>query len=343
MAHRPYVPSSSSDHGANVGPLRGYFHALGRDRRNRDWDLESVATFCDIIGLPAGVRPSEEALRAEGFEPRSCVRASVAAERPSRTQPLPVQPIEPVQPAPGPRQPVAPPPPTAAAPTRPAAAVPPTPPASSQPASSATVPITLPPAPPAPSSAPVPPAPSSAPVPPAPSSAAAPRRGAVLGRTGRGCLLAVIALVLLAVVAPSVAAIWRGVSTLSSTSSQTPTSSPSAGAAPPAALTMPSGNITCWGTGSGVRCTITEHDYRAPAAPAACRAAKRWGSTVEMIHNRPAALTCPPATPAPRGVVLPYGQSRVLGTATCTSTTSYVECKDGPHGLRLARASYRVW
>ncbi|WP_409484806.1 NERD domain-containing protein [Arsenicicoccus dermatophilus] len=332
VAHRPYVAGVGGDRSANVGPLRGYFHGLGGNGRSRDWDLESVATFFDIIDLPAEKRPDEQALRAEGFKPRPFVRASVAEERPSRTRPLPVQPVEPTQPV----QPV-----EKAQPAHPVE--------TAQPATQPFAPLAphvqesaawpFPPAASHPD--PVPtwePAWTYAPVPPAPPAHAVRGcRGCLgIGLLGRGCLLLALLLVLTVMVLPLGAWLWQHASTLAGSSLHPP-------ALAPAALTMPSGNITCWDTGSGVRCTIVEHDYRAPAPPAACRAANAWGRTVELTHTRAAALTCPPATPAPRGAVLPYGQSRVLGTATCRSTTSYVECTDGPHGLRLARADYRVW
>ncbi|HWH27736.1 MAG TPA: DUF6636 domain-containing protein [Mycobacteriales bacterium] len=143
-----------------------------------------------------------------------------------------------------------------------------------------------------------------------------------------------------------------------------PTAAPGGEELPAAAVTTvapgssvrfssPSGNISCFLSGTGAVCEIAEHDYQPPPRPADCEL--DHGTMIELDQTGPARFAChgdtgfvrdDPESPltAP-GPVLAYGEQITNGIFTCTSRRSGMACAtaDGGHGFELARAGFRTY
>jgi hypothetical protein len=106
--------------------------------------------------------------------------------------------------------------------------------------------------------------------------------------------------------------------------------------APPAhAITFfesPSHNIGCaLSAGSGVRCDIREHTWKAPPKPKWCDV--DWGSGLEVGRRGHGHLVCAGDT------VFGYGRSLQRGRFRCVSRRNGMRCVNlrNDHGFKLAR------
>lgn len=105
-------------------------------------------------------------------------------------------------------------------------------------------------------------------------------------------------------------------------------------------FTLPSRNISCSMSESGVICEIGDSTFTPPAGPACDLRGK-----IVVLSDDGVELPCPetaPPGPDEGAAVLEYGQTSSVGTWLCTSSDRGVECSsraDGT-GFTLARASF---
>jgi hypothetical protein len=106
------------------------------------------------------------------------------------------------------------------------------------------------------------------------------------------------------------------------------------------AFQSPSRNIACVATQKFVRCDISEREFTPPTTPADCQL--DFGHSIQMSANGPASFVCTGDTVLnPRADMLPYGSSSRVGSITCESEESGIECENESGGsFSLSREEY---
>ncbi len=106
------------------------------------------------------------------------------------------------------------------------------------------------------------------------------------------------------------------------------------------AFQSPSGNIACLATQKFVRCDISERSWTPPDAPSDCPV--DYGQGIQLSADGGAAFVCAGDTVLnPQAPVLEYGSSSQVGSITCESDDSGVECENQSGGsFSLSREEY---
>lgn len=106
------------------------------------------------------------------------------------------------------------------------------------------------------------------------------------------------------------------------------------------AFQSPSGNIACVMTPKFARCDISERNWEPAAAPGDCQL--DYGQGIELTASGSASFVCAGDTVLnPDAETLPYGSSSQVGSITCDSEESGVECENVSGGsFSLSREDY---
>lgn len=111
------------------------------------------------------------------------------------------------------------------------------------------------------------------------------------------------------------------------------------------AFQSPTGNIGCMIVGGEARCDIVRRDWSPPQRPAACPNIVDFGQGLTVGSSGPGRFVCAGDTvrepSAPR---LPYGTASVVGSFTCVSRETGVECTNTHtgHGFTLSVQGYSL-
>jgi hypothetical protein len=105
----------------------------------------------------------------------------------------------------------------------------------------------------------------------------------------------------------------------------------------------PTGNIACLMSGRSVRCDISERSWSPPQRPADCPSEVDFGQGLELPASGAARFVCAGDTVLgdTSAQVLDYGSSSRIGSITCTSAESGMQCANESGGsFSLSREEY---
>jgi hypothetical protein len=118
--------------------------------------------------------------------------------------------------------------------------------------------------------------------------------------------------------------------------------------APAAALAYkgfdsPTENIGCIMESHGVRCDISDHEWKSPPKPKNCEV--DYGGGVFIGAKGRATYVCAGDTTLHSGPVLAYGRSAHLGRYRCVSSEAGMRCVNtrNGHGFLLSRQHARLF
>jgi len=103
-------------------------------------------------------------------------------------------------------------------------------------------------------------------------------------------------------------------------------------------------NIACAIDRKYARCDVEKKSFTSPPKPGDCQL--DWGSAVAVEGSVAGAFICHGDTVMnPGAPVLQYGESSVIGSIQCDSSSAGIECRNTGtgHGFFLAREKYRVF
>lgn len=102
------------------------------------------------------------------------------------------------------------------------------------------------------------------------------------------------------------------------------------------------GNVGCDLEPAYVECAVRERTWASPKKPSDCH--NKWGTVVQFTIGTKGEFICwfgDSVLGAKR--VLPVGEALQVGLVTCRALKDGVECSGQGHGIRIGRASYKVF